>query len=400
MMYIEQRLSFFREMIGCCHALYLWKYDRNLNLLESNCPEEALLHSLLTISKRWDNLVEYLNDGRKPLILSNEMGLMWITVPDFGEEKLQAIHVLGPFFFYDMSVAQIENELRRRKLSADLWQKVIQVIRALPVIAVSRTMEYTVMLHFCITGDKLDVNDIRFLDDQPNIISELEIEGIHGTYEVEKEMVRLVREGDLDYKKHMKVLASTGRVGNIADGTPLRQLKNMIIVNITLVSRAAMDGGLPPETAYTLSDRYLQAVEKSSSIQALTEINSTMQEDYVQRVHQYRQNETLSKPIRVCLEQMRSRMEDNISLEGLANEFGYSTYYLSKKFKKETGQTFKDYLRQIRLERAKFLLRTTDTSILEISERLQFCSQSYFADSFRKAYGISPTDYREQINEE
>lgn len=400
MMYIEQRLSLFRDMIGCCHALYLWKYDHEQNLLESNCPEESLLNSLLSLSKQWDSLVDHMSDERGPRILSNDMGLMWITVPGFDGEELQAIHVLGPFFLYDMSVAQIEKELRRRKLSADLWHQVIKVIHGLPVISLSRTLEYTVMLHFCVTGEKIDVDDIRFLDDHVDIMPGSELEGIHGTYEVEKEMVRLVREGDLDYKKHMMVLASTGRVGNIADGTPLRQMKNMIIVNITLVSRAAMDGGLPPETAYTLSDRYLQAVEKSNSIQSLTEINGAMQEDFVQRVHQYRQNETLSKPIRVCLEQMRSRMEDNISLDGLAKEFGYSTYYLSKKFKKETGQTFKDYLKEVRLERSKFLLRNTEMSILDISERLQFCSQSYFADSFRKAYGISPTDYREQLNKD
>jgi YesN/AraC family two-component response regulator len=210
-------------------------------------------------------------------------------------------------------------------------------------------------------------------------------------------MIRLVREGDLDYKKHMKVIASTGRVGNIADGTALRQLKNMLIVNITLFSRAAMDGGLPPETGYTLSDRYLQAVEKSNSMKSLAEINTAMQDDFIQRVHQYRQNKDLSKPIRICVEQLQSRMEEPITLEDLAKDFGYSTYYLSKKFKAETGQAFKDYLRSIRLQRAKFLLRSSELSILEISEKLQFCSASYFSDSFRKAYGISPSAYREQI---
>ena len=40
MLYIEQRLALFRDMIGCCHALYLWKYDWEMNLLESNCSEE------------------------------------------------------------------------------------------------------------------------------------------------------------------------------------------------------------------------------------------------------------------------------------------------------------------------------------------------------------------------
>jgi len=90
-------------------------------------------------------------------------------------------------------------------------------------------------------------------------------------------------------------------------------------------------------------------------------------------------------------------MEESITLEGFAKEFGYSTYYLSKKFKAETGQTFKDYLRNLRLERAKYLLRNSRLSILQISEKLQFCSASYFSDSFRKEYGISPRNFRDHV---
>jgi len=397
MLHIEQRLSLFRDMIGCCHNLYLWTYNAQMELLESNCPEESILNELFVLSKQLDELPQILINRNHPALMSNDLGLMWITSPAIIENELQHIYVLGPFFLYDVSVSQIEAEINRRKLMPELKKFVMDFIRSLPVISLNRTLEYAQMLHFCITGTKIFAADIPFLDNHPDTPTEAELSTIHGTYQAEREMIRLVREGDLDYKKHMTVIASTGRVGNIADGTALRQLKNMLIVNITLFSRAAMEGGLPPETGYTLSDRYLQAVEKSNSMQSLTEINATMQEDFIQRVHQYRQNKDLSKPIRSCVEQLRSRMEENITLEDLAKEFGYSTYYLSKKFKAETGQTFKEYLRSIRLERAKFLLLNSDLSILEISEKLQFCSASYFSDSFRKTYGISPTVFREQV---
>lgn len=396
MLHIEQRLALFRDMIGCCHNLYLWRYSRDLNLLESNCPEDRILNELFVSSKQLTELPQVLSRGC-PVLMSNELGLMWIAVSSSPERELQYFHVLGPFFLYDVSISQIEAELHNRNLMPALQKYVLDFVRSLPVISLNRALGYSQMLHFCVTGEKVNLEDIQFLDNRTDSLPEEEFASVHGTYEAEKEMLRLVREGDLSYKNHMKVMVSTGRVGDIADGTPMRQLKNMLIVNITLFSRAAMDGGLPPETAYSLSDRYLQAVERHNSIQSLAEINATMQEDFVQRVHQYRQNAAYSKPIRVCLEQMRSRMEEPICLEDLAKEFGYSPYYLSKKFKAETGQTFKDYLRQIRLEQAKHLLRNTDLSILDISEKLQFCSHSYFSDSFRKAYGISPTAFREQL---
>lgn len=398
MLYQEMRLNVFQELVKCCHALYLWTYDMDMNLLESSCPEDVLLSSLIVPNTYWDDILGQIYRYRKPVVMSNDLGLMWIAAVRFEKEEATRIHILGPFFMYDVSPAQIEAELRRRKLVNDLMQPALRFFRNLPVITLNRVLEYGVMLHFCITGETLSVEDIRFLDNQPGAIPDAEAEGIHGTYEAEKEMLRLVREGDLNYKNHMRIMAGTGRIGNISDGHALRQLKNIIIVNITLFSRAAMDGGLPPETAYTLSDRYYQAVEKSGSMQAIIDINYAMQEDFVQRVHQFRQDESLSKPIRTCIEQMHTRMEEELTLEQLAKEFGYSTYYLSRKFRNETGQPFKDYLRQIRLERAKFLLRNTDETILAIGERLQFCSQSYFSDTFRKVYGMSPTEYREQLD--
>lgn len=397
MLHIEQRLALFRDMIGCCHNLYLWSYSPEMELLESNCPEDGILNELFVSSKQLEELPQVLISRNHPVLMSNNLGLMWIAAPAVTENDLQYVYVLGPFFLYDVSVSLIEAELHHRKLMPELRKYVMDFVRSLPVISFIRALEYAQMLYFCITGTKIFTADIPFLDSRPDNPTDAELSTVHGTYQAEREMIRLVREGDLDYKKHMAVIASTGRVGNIADGTPLRQLKNMLIVNITLFSRAAMEGGLPPETGYALSDRYLQAVEKSNSMQSLTEINAAMQEDFIQRVHQYRQNKDLSKPIRICVEQLHSRMEESITLEDFAKEFGYSTYYLSKKFKSETGQTFKEYLRSIRLERAKFLLHNSDLSVLEISEKLQFCSASYFSDSFRKTYGISPTAYREQV---
>lgn len=80
----------------------------------------------------------------------------------------------------------------------------------------------------------------------------------------------------------------------------------------------------------------------------------------------------------------------------LAQLTGYSEYYLGKKFKRETGQTPSEYIRCQRLQRAALLLRSTGEDVQDISEKLQFCSQSYFADSFRRLFGISPTEYRQQ----
>ena len=83
-----------------------------------------------------------------------------------------------------------------------------------------------------------------------------------------------------------------------------------------------------------------------------------------------------------------------MTLKEIAESLGYAEYYLSKKFKEETGKYFKDFIREKRIERAKFLLKNSSLTMQEIRARLQFGSQSYFADVFRKMTGMKPTEYR------
>ena len=82
-------------------------------------------------------------------------------------------------------------------------------------------------------------------------------------------------------------------------------------------------------------------------------------------------------------------------IDELAARVGYTEYYLSRKFKEETGVSLNNYIKFAKVERAKFLLSSTDTSIQEISNRLGFCSRSYFGSTFQKIVGCSPADYRE-----
>ena len=394
MPYQEMYLPVFQDLVSCCQALYLWTLDSSLHILQTSCPCGEQFYPLVVPYAHKEEICTHMLQYRKPVIVTNNLGLLWIADARLDKNELEKLHILGPFFMYDTSANKLEHELRQRKLTPALLDPAIEFFRALPIIGLPRVLEYGILLHYCITGEKLAPDDIRFPDEQPQVLSEAEIRGSHGTYEAEREMLRLVREGDLHYKKKIQSMFNQGQIGNISDGQELRQLKNMIIVNITLFSRAAMEGGLPPETAYTISDGYYQSVEKSRSMQAIIDINNAMQDDFVRRVHQYRQNAAYSKPVRICMEQLSSRMEEPITIESLAAELGYAPYYLSRKFRAETGRSFKDYLREIRLERACFLLANSAEPVIAISERLQFCSLSYFSDSFRKRYGCSPSTYR------
>lgn len=86
--------------------------------------------------------------------------------------------------------------------------------------------------------------------------------------------------------------------------------------------------------------------------------------------------------------------EDDLSIQKLANHLHISPSYLSLIFKKDAGVTFLKYLVSIRLEAAKDLLRSSDLKTTEIAERIGYPDINYFSYFFKKNFGMSPREYR------
>lgn len=72
-----------------------------------------------------------------------------------------------------------------------------------------------------------------------------------------------------------------------------------------------------------------------------------------------------------------------------------SSSYLSRLFKKETGDSVSAYIRKQKIEKARNLLRYSDYSVIEIANRLSFSSQSHFIQQFREIVGMTPKKYRD-----
>ncbi len=99
------------------------------------------------------------------------------------------------------------------------------------------------------------------------------------------------------------------------------------------------------------------------------------------------------------LKYIETNFNQPLSLEDVAEIANLSPAYFSRKFKKETGITFKDYLNFIRNKRACQALITTDDSVTKIAADCGFSSSNYFKDIFRRMNGISPREYRKRMAE-
>ncbi|GGE36786.1 hypothetical protein GCM10011391_14570 [Pullulanibacillus camelliae] len=95
------------------------------------------------------------------------------------------------------------------------------------------------------------------------------------------------------------------------------------------------------------------------------------------------------------LNYIESHFKDG-SLQALAEQLNQTHYGLSKVIKKETGATFKALLQKKRLSKARELLETTQTPIAMIVEQVGYDNMSYFYRIFKKKYGVTPNQYRQQ----
>ncbi len=84
----------------------------------------------------------------------------------------------------------------------------------------------------------------------------------------------------------------------------------------------------------------------------------------------------------------------DISLDDVSRAVNISPYYFSKIFKEGTGENFIEYLTNIRIEKAKELLSTTEYSMKEICTMCGYSDPNYFSRSFKKNVGVTPTEYK------
>ena len=85
----------------------------------------------------------------------------------------------------------------------------------------------------------------------------------------------------------------------------------------------------------------------------------------------------------------------SLSLESIAKKFNFSSSYISKLIKKDTGMSFNEIINTKRLNYARELLRKEmDLSINEISEKVGYSSQHYFSRIFKQTTGLTPIEYR------
>ncbi len=107
-----------------------------------------------------------------------------------------------------------------------------------------------------------------------------------------------------------------------------------------------------------------------------------------------------TKPEKHITDQMlayiRSHYTEDINRNILAEQFHFSPEYIGKTFRKDMGVSLNDYINTLRVEKAKHLLKNTNTKVIDIALEVGFDTLPYFSSVFKKYTGVSPAEFRKQ----
>lgn len=218
----------------------------------------------------------------------------------------------------------------------------------------------------------------------------------HVPYRMEEMMMSCIREGD--YEKLKKMFTTAGN--NYSSGTmahsPLKQTEYGAVIGVSLMSRAAIAGGVNPYDAYDMNDLYLQKIAAGTSEKEYNKILTDSFLGYINAVRRVKAQQSQSLHIEKCKSYISRHLNKPFTRDDLARYTGLNPAYLSHLFVVHEGQTLKSYILKERVHAAGNMLTYSDYSISQISAYLCFGSQSRFGATFKKFMGMSPAEYRRQ----
>ncbi len=295
-------------------------------------------------------------------------------------------------------------EMCAQTVSPEHMQLFCDLMLQVPVVTRPQIFSFTALAAQLFSGEEIPEENILYQDialhamaraddlDRARFAQREEADE-HTPLDYENGVCQAIELGRTDLLTKALYAAPTGRIGTMSANAQ-RQLRYSSISFITLVSRAAIRGGLSMETAFLLSDLYCQRMDVLTERSDIERLLIDMTMDFCDKVAKSRQMQKYTPVVRNALDFISVHLHENFSTEELADHCGLCRRSLSIRFRQELGMGIVEYIHRERIGEARFLLEQTDLSLPQISASLGFSSQSYFTQLFRKYTGRTPERYR------
>lgn len=317
--------------------------------------------------------------------------------------------VIGPTRQTENTTQELRELAFRADVPAEETDDFVNAMKSIIRMPLESIMQMMCTVNYVLNGEKLSLHDIAIFDSQQaelrNFMTQQtprsysveqgQVPKIYNTFELEQTIMNIVRKGDTAALREW-LKGAPAVDGGILASEQLRQLKNTFIVTATLVSRAAIRGGVDINDAFSLSDAFIQKCELMNAPDQIMNLQFYMVLEFTQRVERIRMGKQPSKLAIDVANYIQHHLSEPITAEDIAKELYLSRPYLSRKFIEETGMSLTDFILKEKTEEAKRLLRYSDKSLTAISNYLGFSSQSHFSRVFKKYASSTPGEYRDK----
>ena len=226
-----------------------------------------------------------------------------------------------------------------------------------------------------------------------NFINDVDL---HNPYDRELRIMRSIKSGDLNSLEQGLEEKFIGHYGIMAKDK-LRSVKNVAICHICLSSRAAIEGGMPFEIAFSTCDKFVIRLEDMTKIEQVEALEKEAQFHFAKLVKNIKNNDEIAKNILIdqCKNIIIKNINKKIIIKDIAKELYTNSDYLSRVFSKTEGITIKDYIHREKVELSKNMLIYHKYSFGEIAVYLHFYSQSHYIKVFKKFTGMTPKQFKD-----
>lgn len=217
---------------------------------------------------------------------------------------------------------------------------------------------------------------------------------LHNPYQHEQKKLGSIRAGNLKLLEECQNEVWPGEIGQLADN-PLRQEKNLSIVVISIACRAAIDGGVAPQKAFSMSDVFISNIERMTQVLPIQAAVVEYEREFARAVEQVKHDSEHNRYVERAKEYVAEHIDESIRVVQIGEALGINENYLTGFFHKYEGITLQHYIRKEKVRQAKELLLYSSYSCSEIAALLCFSTQSHFSSAFKREVGMTPVKYRE-----
>ncbi len=332
------------------------------------------------------------------------LGLTCFVSPIIGEAGSMAKITVGPFLMVELQDF-IDCELKENlHLDAPTRERVVSLLKKVPQIMPQKVQELSILL-FMAVGFLNNVSaENRMLAIERSDLLQGQISGYISQlknsrsprypFELERSLLESLAQGDKPgtLQKLQEYLAALFAAGG---GNPA-WMNQKALELIVLLSRTLTEKGADEQQTLFWLQRCQKEVSQRKNFHDLSAWLYETLSGLLDRTAGYA-DARHANIIHRCIQYIGTGYAEHLTLESAARALFLSPDYLSRIFSKETGTSFNRYLNNVRITKAKELIRSGNLRLTDISQMVGYDDQSYFTKVFRRITGMSPNEYRKKV---